>query len=494
MTGRETPLPDAVRHLLDEAGIVEDPALVRAVETIGGLGAGPAPEVTAELAQLMADGGKAPPARRNKRRITFIGGALAVSMGVGMSGVAAGTAFTDGLTEVVESIARFSIRDDADRAHPLAGVPAEPEGLPGVLAVPDDGGRGVVAPEEIPAPSHAAPALSVVASIPAPGRAVGDQAAAGSSTAGTGRSVVPAAPRAPLDAVRWAVGDARSAAVPPAAVPAAWTTPSAAGPAPAVPPAVIPPEAAPRASAPPVAPTESTPAPGRERRSAPAPNSPPMTDSVPPGSHVPEVLPPGTPVPGNEKAGGPVPGGGETDDQALGSGQADAPGLEVRLLRQAQPAAPTVPGGDPWGKVVSSPDRRAPTAPDRVWFLAPAPAPGPAVEPVVEEPVDQPAPDQPAADQPVAERLMDQPVVEQAAADQPVVEQAAADQPAADQPVVEESVDQPAADQAAVDQPGTDEPARGTPANQPAQDRTGAHRTADGQPEETDRPGVSDRR
>lgn len=93
MTGHGLPSSDSVLHLLHEAGIPADPPLVGAVREISALGTGPAPEASAELAQLMADGGKVPAGRRNKRRITFIGGALAVSMGVGMSGVAAGTPY-----------------------------------------------------------------------------------------------------------------------------------------------------------------------------------------------------------------------------------------------------------------------------------------------------------------------------------------------------------------------------------------------------------------
>lgn len=82
----------------------------------------------------MADGGKVPAGRRNKRRITFIGGALAVSMGVGMSGVAAGTPyFPDHVGEAVDSMTRYMVRDSADRIEHAPG-PAAGSVAPAVVA------------------------------------------------------------------------------------------------------------------------------------------------------------------------------------------------------------------------------------------------------------------------------------------------------------------------------------------------------------------------
>ncbi|WP_394251160.1 hypothetical protein [Arthrobacter pityocampae] len=388
MTGRETP-PDAVLHLLDEAGIAEDPALARAVKTIGALGAGPAPEVTAELAQLIADGGKAPSARRNKRRITFIGGALAVSMGVGMSGVAAGTFhLTDGLTEAVESIARFTIRDSADRAQPL----------PGAMAGPDDGGHGLVTPAEIPAPSQATavpapsrsltepppvsspsvadpsrPAPSVAdPSRPAPSVAV-DRAAdarppaagvrppaagAGPFAAPVARRPMHTAPRAPGDTVQRA--DPPPAAVPPAAVPGRQAPP-AAGPAAAH-------HAVPRAAASPVAPEGSAPVPGSPAPRNPVPRT--VAGSPAPGSHT-----PGPPVPGNGKAPGPTSGNHQSTRPAAGNGKADKPGHEIRQMRQPRQEQSGGVNAGPQG-AGASPAENTPAAPGRAWLLAPAGHPG----------------------------------------------------------------------------------------------------------------------
>ncbi|WP_247827844.1 hypothetical protein [Arthrobacter antioxidans] len=389
MTGRET--PDAVRLLLDEAGVADDPALVRAVETIRTLGAGPAPEVTAELAQLMADGGRAPSGRRNKRRITFIGGALAVSMGVGMSGVAAGTALTDGLAEAVESMARFSIRDSADRAHPLPGAPAGP----------DDGGGPVVAP------SAEAPARSLAEPVPAPSAAaeVGRSADAGPSVADAGPSADHAVPRGPAGpgpsgpehTPPGAAPDAPAAAGPPAAVPPARQAPPAGTPAAEAPPAAVPP-----AAASPVGPAGSAPAPGRERRSQTAPGSPA------PGSTVPGGRAPGTAVPGNGQAGGPAAGNGKPVDPATGEGKGIGPapgqgkadgsvpgtgtaggpvpgngtakaggrGPEVRQLKQAAPGAPAGPAAAPRGSGPSADGRAVPAPQGWAWLLAPAAGPG----------------------------------------------------------------------------------------------------------------------
>lgn len=154
MTGRETPSPDSVPRLLEEAGIAEDPALVHAVRSIAALGGRPAPDASAELAQLMADGGRALQSRRNKRRITFIGGALAVSMGAGMSGVAAGTLhLREGFDDAVVSITRFTVRNDVDRAEPAPGPLADAGQGHGTAVVP-----AVPAPVHTPAPSVSAPA------------------------------------------------------------------------------------------------------------------------------------------------------------------------------------------------------------------------------------------------------------------------------------------------------------------------------------------------
>lgn len=157
MTGRDTPPPDPVQRLLDEAGIPAEPALVRAVREIGDLGAGPVPDASAELARLMADGGRAPQGRRNKRRITFLGGALAVSMGAGMSGVAAGTLhLREGFDDAVVSITRFTVRNDVARAEPA------PEPLA-------DAGHGPAVVPAVPAPAPASPEVDeAAAALPAP--------------------------------------------------------------------------------------------------------------------------------------------------------------------------------------------------------------------------------------------------------------------------------------------------------------------------------------
>ncbi|MHA7210265.1 hypothetical protein [Arthrobacter sp. MDT1-65] len=187
MTGRDTPSPDSVLHLLEEAGIPEDPALVHAVRTIGALGGQHAPDASAELAQLMADGGTAPRSRRNKRRITFIGGALAVSMGAGMSGVAAGTLhLRAGLDEAVDSITRFSVRNDADHAGDASTTLADgPAGrVPAVVAPPRRGGLdapGMPGPGPGPAPGPAS-APSIEAS--GPGGSTGPGGIPGSASSG----------------------------------------------------------------------------------------------------------------------------------------------------------------------------------------------------------------------------------------------------------------------------------------------------------------------
>lgn len=174
MTGRDTPSRDPVLPLLHESGISEDPALIEAVETVRDLAAGPAPDASAELAQLMADGGRARQSRRHKRRVTFIGGALAVSMGVGMSGVAAGTLhLPPGIGTAVESIARFSIRDGADRAE-YGATPQIEAGTDRAPTVPAPDAAG----------THPTVPTSPTLANPAPG----GPAAAPGSNAGSGAS------------------------------------------------------------------------------------------------------------------------------------------------------------------------------------------------------------------------------------------------------------------------------------------------------------------
>lgn len=240
MTPRDTPSPDFALHVLDEAGLPGDPALVRAVQDLGALGTGPVPEPSEELARLMAAGGRAPQRRRHQRRITFIGGALAVSMGVGMSGVAAGTLHVPGgLGDAFGSIARFTVREDADRterpAAPWAGgatedrapsatgptpaprsstsvgerenavpaAPAEADAAPGASPLSDPG-AGAVLPDagvhgpgvqaDAPPGPAATPAAPQPGSAPtrsddpappiAPGHSAGDAAGAGTAPGG----------------------------------------------------------------------------------------------------------------------------------------------------------------------------------------------------------------------------------------------------------------------------------------------------------------------
>ncbi|WP_104117616.1 hypothetical protein [Arthrobacter sp. B1805] len=227
MTGRDTSSPDSVRQLLDEAGVPQDAAVVRALLDIRALGAGPAPEASAELAQLMADGGRAPQGRRFKRRVTFIGGALAVSMGVGISGVAAGTLHLPvGLGDAVGSITRFT-----------AGAGAAPEDRsPSPLVVGD---------EDVVAPRASSDGFGTVpAPVPAPTvAAAGGTAAVVPPAAGDAAELPPyAAPRESDARPEGAAGAYRERALPPAPpsparpfVPAAPASPS--GPTGVTPPA-----------------------------------------------------------------------------------------------------------------------------------------------------------------------------------------------------------------------------------------------------------------
>ena len=171
MTGREA--SDRELRILEEAGLPEDPALLHVVRDLRALGDGPAPEASADLAQLMADSGKAPQGRRNKRRITFLGGALAVSMGVGMSGVAAGTLhLPQGLGDAVDSIARFSVHHDPDRHDPDRHGPAPADPAPAVVAPSVESPAGVLA-VPVPPPSAIAgvPIVPVAADPTGPGDA-----------------------------------------------------------------------------------------------------------------------------------------------------------------------------------------------------------------------------------------------------------------------------------------------------------------------------------
>lgn len=192
MTGRETSGGDA--RILEEAGLPEDPALLYAVRDLRALGAGPAPQASAELAQLMADGGRTSQGRRNKRRITFLGGALAVSMGVGVSGVAAGTLhLPHGLGDAVDSITRFSVHHDPGRPEPALPVVAPAvEGPAWIVAV------------AVPAPSTVAgvPAVPVAADPTGTDDASGAASRTGtpylpSVGGGTVPGVPPAAPAVP---------------------------------------------------------------------------------------------------------------------------------------------------------------------------------------------------------------------------------------------------------------------------------------------------------
>ncbi|MHA7219040.1 hypothetical protein ACX80L_09105 [Arthrobacter sp. MDT1-48-3] len=215
MTGRDTPPPDPVQRLLDEAGIPAEPTLVRAVREIGDLGAGPAPDASAELARLMADGGRAPQGRRNKRRITFLGGALAVSMGAGMSGVAAGTLhLREGFDDAVVSITRFTVRNDVDRAEPApepladaghgsAVVPAVPAPAPAHVPAPSASGPAASAPADaggalMPAPAPASPEVDeAAAALPAPAVVPAARPPAGTVRPADSASRRPDGPRQP---------------------------------------------------------------------------------------------------------------------------------------------------------------------------------------------------------------------------------------------------------------------------------------------------------
>ncbi len=186
MTDRATPSPDTVPEVLDDSGVAAGPALVSGLQDIAALGVGPAPQASAELARLMADGGRAQQGRRNKKRITFIGGALAVSMGVGISGVAAGTLhLTDGLGTAVDSVSRFRAADAADaraeRAQPPSvvvpaddrpvGTPIAPVPSPSAVPAPPGGVEetaGAPAAGPVPAAAVAAGPRSGQVAPPAP--------------------------------------------------------------------------------------------------------------------------------------------------------------------------------------------------------------------------------------------------------------------------------------------------------------------------------------
>ncbi len=106
MTADRPPAGDArLQALFTETGLPAGPATLEALEELRALGSGPVPEPAAELARLIAAGGSPGRPRRNRFRGPIIGGTLAVSMGLGMSGVAAGTGtFTDSLGSAIHSI------------------------------------------------------------------------------------------------------------------------------------------------------------------------------------------------------------------------------------------------------------------------------------------------------------------------------------------------------------------------------------------------------
>ncbi len=385
MTGRETPSPDSVPRLLEEAGIAEDPALVHAVRSIAALGGRPAPDASAELAQLMADGGRAPQSRRNKRRITFIGGALAVSMGAGMSGVAAGTLhLREGFDDAVVSITRFTVRNDVDRAEPAPGPLADAGQGHGTAVVP-----AVPAPVHTPAPSVSAPA---------------------SAPADAGGSLVPApAPASP------GADDAAAPMAPPA-------TPTA-------PPAV--PEARPPAGTGlPANPATPTPARGGPQQRV-VPMTPPATGTVPGTTGRPDQARagqgrPDQATPGQRTA--PPPPVREKPGQAAPGQVTPGQGQDRGLPKESTGTDPVTMSGDtpapvshrrswlraPAGPVDATLFLDAPIAPDPDWLaLFPADA---LVDP--EGPVpglpDEPAPEDALPGEPAPEELPAEPTPEDA--------------------------------------------------------------------------------
>ncbi|MHA7190116.1 hypothetical protein ACX80N_07480 [Arthrobacter sp. MDT2-16] len=231
MTARDTPSPEPVLRLLGESGLPEEPLLLDAVRHIGALGEGPAPDASAELGQLMADGGRAPRSRRNRRRITFIGGALAVSMGAGMSGVAAGTLhLPSGLGDAVDSIVHFTARDGAGRTE----RPAHPQtGASEVRAPSGRGAAGAADEHRTAGPPGDKPPGAPAASGSAP--STSDPAAPGTGTS-VGPDVLPASGAHSSSAVSgvFAVSPAVPLVAPSAQEPAGPVPPA---PAPPLPPA-----------------------------------------------------------------------------------------------------------------------------------------------------------------------------------------------------------------------------------------------------------------
>ncbi len=117
MTDQDNSSPDSLQHLLDEVGVSADPCLLKALGQIRELGAGPVPEPAKDLSTLFS--ADTPSSGRwSKRRITFLGGALAVSMGVGMSGVAADTFhLSAGGGSGIDSLALNAVGARVDRAR-----------------------------------------------------------------------------------------------------------------------------------------------------------------------------------------------------------------------------------------------------------------------------------------------------------------------------------------------------------------------------------------
>ncbi|THJ65816.1 hypothetical protein E8P82_11060 [Arthrobacter echini] len=136
MTDQDSPSPDRLQDLLDEVGVTSDPGLLRVLGEISALGTGSAPEASDDLsAVLSADA--AAPGRWGKRRITFLGGALAVSMGVGMSAVAADTFhLSAGGGSGIDSVALPAAGARVDRARADSLDQDHAARAPGTLAGP----------------------------------------------------------------------------------------------------------------------------------------------------------------------------------------------------------------------------------------------------------------------------------------------------------------------------------------------------------------------
>jgi hypothetical protein len=379
MTGRETPSPDSAPRLLEEAGIAEDQVLVHAVRSIAALGGRPAPDASVELAQLMADGGRAPQSRRNKRRITFIGGALAVSMGAGMSGVAAGTLhLRHGFDDAVVSITRFTVRNDVDRA----------ESTPGPLADAGHGHGPAVVPA-VPAPAHA-PAPPTSASAPSAPADAGGPPVQAPAPASPGADVAAAARTAPP-------------VVSPVRPPAGTVLPA----------------------------DPATPAPdGSQPRAVPV--APPATGTAPGPTGRPDQARAGQGRPGQAKPGPVAPGQAKSGPVAPGQAK-PGQGRDRSLPKETTETGPEMISGDtpapadhrrswlraPAGPADASFLLDAPVALDPEWLaLFPAdallgpedPVPGLPVEPAMGELPAEPAPEEPPAEPAPEDALPVEPV------------------------------------------------------------------------------------